>query len=65
MSNLRKQLREKVKRADNLLSTVKGYLEEVGSSYSERVPSLADRFALLTGALDKIKEGLAKLYEEM
>lgn len=65
MSKLRQQLRQKVMRADNLINTVKGYLEEVGSSYSERVPELADKFALLYGAVEEIQKALHKLEEEM
>lgn len=65
MSKTRLRLRRKVKAADHLLEVVMGYLEVVGSSYSERVPELADKFALLYGAIEKIREALAKLEEEM
>lgn len=65
MSKLRQQLRQKVMRADNLINTVKGYLKEVGSSYQERVPELADKFALLYGAVEEIQKALHKLEEEM
>lgn len=65
MSNLRNQLRRKIKQADHLLGLVMEYLKEVGLVYSKDHKETADKFALLYGAFSELREALNKLYEEM